>query len=329
MSIDDLKTKIAAVVADGCGSEIFFLLDSDNGMQIKKADIDEVPQAELTKMFVDTITNKILLNDEISLIKLSNADERRETIYDYDIPDVPVELQHLRNIIAADDFEEFSFANDNLNNLEGILVLLGNAEHQMALYKYQYPVSLLRKDTGFNLMRSRGTNRFKKLDEDVLKINAKFEFFKIDGQYYILDLKALERFFGFHEAIKNIAAKGIENIRQADLVDNVQVLSDRLDDISFSRKLVRAASASPVLNLIPNAEVISFASTHPALRGRFKLTDDGERFNLRTKTSQTLFLKLLNDDFLQSELTKRYYDSLAKDAIDAGVAPAPAPAPAV
>lgn len=315
MTIDELKAKISAAVADGCGSEIFFLLDSDNGMQIKKADIDEAPQDELTRAFVESITKKILLNDELSLIELSSADDRRETIYHYDLPDIPAELQHLRSIITSEDFEEFSFKNDNLNNLEGILILLGNAEHQIALYKYQYPISLLRKDTGFNLMRSRGTNRFKKLDEDVLKINAKFEFFKINGQYYILDLKALERFFGFHDAIKNIATQGIENIRQANLVENVQVFSDRLDDISFSRKLVRAASASPVLNLIPNAEVINFASTHPALQGRFKFTDDGEKFSLKTKKSQALFLKLLNDDFLQSELTKRYYDSLAKDAI--------------
>lgn len=284
-------------------------------MQIKKADIDEAPQNELTRAFVESITKKILLNDELSLIELSSADDRRETIYHYDLPDIPAELQHLRSIITSEDFEEFSFKNDNLNNLEGILILLGNAEHQIALYKYQYPISLLRKDTGFNLMRSRGTNRFKKLDEDVLKINAKFEFFKINGQYYILDLKALERFFGFHDAIKNIATQGIENIRQANLVENVQVFSDRLDDISFSRKLVRAASSSPVLNLIPNAEVINFASTHPALQGRFKFTDDGEKFSLKTKKSQALFLKLLNDDFLQSELTKRYYDSLAKDAI--------------
>ncbi|MEZ2727399.1 anti-phage protein KwaB [Pseudomonas putida] len=316
MTIDELKAKISDVIGEGCGSEFFFLLDSNNGMQVKKADIDEEPQAELTRMFVDNLAKNILLNDDLSLIELSSADDRRETIYHYDLPDIPSELQQLRSIITADDFEEFSFANDRLSNLEGILILLGNAEHQMALYKYQYPVSLLRKDTGFSLTRSRGTNRFKKLDEDVLKINAKFEFFKIDGQYYILDLKTLERFFGFHDAIKNIATQGIENIRQANIVENLQVFSERLDDISFSRKLVRAASSSPVLNLIPNADVINFANTHPALRGRFRFTADGERFNLRTKKSQSLFLKLLNDDFLQSELTKRYYDSLAKDAIE-------------
>lgn len=315
MTMEALKQNISRVIADGCGAEFYFLLESGEGMQVKKAEIDDAAQEELKNMFVDAISNNILLNDDLTLVELSSADDRKNAVYRYDLEAVPVELQNLKSIIDSDDFEVFSFASDNLNDLEGILILLGNQNIQMALYKHQYPVALLRQNSGFNLIRSK--DRFKKLDDDVLKVNAKFEFFKIDGEYYILDLKALERFFGFHDAIKNVATQGIENIKRSGLVENLQAFSDRLDDISFSRKLVRAAGNSPVLNLIPNEDVIRFASTHPALRGRFRFSADGQRFNLKTKRSQGLFLKLLNDDFLQSELTKRYYDSLAKDAIEA------------
>jgi hypothetical protein len=38
--------------------------------------------------------------------------------------------------------------------------------------------------------------------------------------------------------------------------------------------------------------------------------------NLHTRTAKDLFVKLLNDDFLTSELTKLFYDSLAKDGIE-------------
>ncbi|HEY3307427.1 MAG TPA: Kiwa anti-phage protein KwaB-like domain-containing protein, partial [Desulfuromonadaceae bacterium] len=61
------------------------------------------------------------------------------------------------------------------------------------------------------------------------------------------------------------------------------------------------------------SEIISFVGTHPALRGKFKLSEDESQLKLDTKVSQNLFLKLLNDDFLQSQLTRRYYESLAKD----------------
>ena len=44
-----------------------------------------------------------------------------------------------------------------------------------------------------------------------------------------LDIKALERFFGFHDAIKNIATQGVENIKTSDLVMDCGVFESRLD----------------------------------------------------------------------------------------------------
>ena len=316
MTIDELRTSISDVLGgDGCSAEFFFLLDSDNGIEIKSVDINDEDQTELANMFIDCIGTNILLNDDLSLIPLSSADDRLKAIYEYDLDDIPTELTHLKNIIDNDNFDVFSFENDDLSHLEGVLILIGNQDAQLALYKYQYPITLLKKDNGFNLMKSRGANRFQKLDQDILKINSKFEFLKINGAYYILDLKTLEKFFGFHDAIKNIAVKGIENIENSNIVLDISVLSNRLDEISFSRKLVKSARNSPVLGVIPNATIIGFSNSHPALRGKFKYSADGNQLDLKTKKSQNLFLKLLNDDFLQSELTKIFYDSLAKDSI--------------
>ncbi len=317
MTIDNLKSSIADIVnSDGCSAEFFFLLDGDYGMEVKKVDITEIDHVELSKIFFESINTTLLLNEELSLIPLSSADDRLNAIYEYDLEDIPEELAHLKNIIENDEFLNFSFKNDPLSNLEGILILIGNEDHQLALYKHQYPITLLKKDNGFNLMKSRGANRFQKLDQDILKVNSKFEFIKINGKYYILDLKALERFFGFHDAIKNIAEKGIENIANANIIEDTSVLTNRLGDISFSRKLVKTATNSPVLGVIPNKVIVSFSNSHPALRGKFKYSKNGKQLNLETKASQNLFLKLLNDDFLQSELTKKFYDSMAKDNID-------------
>lgn len=316
MTIDTFKQKVSGVLSvDGCSAEFFFLLDSEEGMNIKSVDINDVDHTELEKLFISSVSESLLLDDDLSVIPLSSADDRKDAIYEYDLDDIPQELSYLKYVIDNENFETFDFDSDDLSNLEGILVLLGNQDVQLSLYKHQYPVTLLKKDSGFTLMKPSGENRFKKLDADILKINAKFEFIKIDGKYYILDIKALERFFGFHDAVKNVAEKGIQNIKTADLVMDCAVLEERLDEISFARKLVRSASNSPVLGKIPNAQVIGFTKTHPALRGKFKYSDDGNQINLKTKKSQNLFLKLLNDDFLQSELTRLYYDSIAKDSV--------------
>lgn len=324
MTIDYFKAKVSGVLsADGCSAEFYFLLDSDEGMKVKLVDINDEDHAELETIFIRSLSETLLLNDDLSLIALSSADDRKNAVYEYDLEDVPQELSYLKDVIESDDFETFDLNSDSLSSLEGILILLGNQDVQLALYKHQYPVTLLKQDSGFNLMKPKGGKRFKKLDADILKINSKFEFIKIDGKYFILDIKALERFFGFHDAVKNVAEKGVENIKAADLVMDCSVLEARLDEISFARKLVKSASSSPVLGKIPNEQVIGFTKAHPALRGKFKYSDDGSQINLKTKKSQNLFLKLLNDDFLQSELTRLYYDSIAKDSVnDAEVAEA-------
>lgn len=317
MTIDKFKEQVSFVLsANGCSAEFFFLLDSDEGMCVKSADINDTDHAELENIFISSVSETLLLDDDLSLIPLSSADDRKNAVYEYDLDDVPQELSYLKHVIENENFEKFDLNSDDLSNLEGILILLGNQDVQLALYKHQYPVTLLKRDNGFNLMKPKGENRFKKLDTDILKINSKFEFIKIEGKYYILDIKALERFFGFHDAVKNIAKKGVENIKTANLVMDYAVLEARLDDISFSRKLVKSASNSPVLGKIPNAQVIGFTKSHPALRSKFKYSDDGSQIDLKTKKSQNLFLKLLNDDFLQSELTRLYYDSIAKDSVN-------------
>ena len=47
----------------------------------------------------------------------------------------------------------------------------------------------------------------------------------------------------------------------------------------------------------------------------FKYSDDGSTIRLDTKKSKAAFIKLLNDAFLRSELTKEYYEARAKDNI--------------
>lgn len=319
MSIDALRARISEIIMnEACGAEFYFLLEADGQIFIKRADVDEGAQTELTQNFIDSISGAILLNDELSLVGISSADDRAHAIYLYDLPEIPTQLTNLGEVLQRDDFDVFDFESDDLKHLQGILILIGHGQQQLALYKHQYPVALLKRDSSFSLVRIRNQNRLVKLDDDILRINSKFEFMRVGDHYYIVDIKTLERFFGFHDAIRNVAAQGIENITNAELVFDTQPLTARLDDISFSRKLVRAARASPVLGVIPNAQVIAFVDTHPALRGKFKLSEDGTKIKLDTKVSQNLFLKLLNDDFLQSELTKRYYASLAKDNLEAG-----------
>ncbi|WP_420868523.1 Kiwa anti-phage protein KwaB-like domain-containing protein [Alkalimarinus coralli] len=63
-----------------------------------------------------------------------------------------------------------------------------------------------------------------------------------------------------------------------------------------------------------NNQIISFCKTFPKLANRIRLNEDETKIGLDTKVSKDLFIKLLMDDYLTSELTHFHYESVSKDS---------------
>ena len=144
-----------------------------------------------------------------------------------------------------------------------------------------------------------------------------FDSIKFHEVIIILNLKTIEKSFGFTEVIKRESLLGIEAIREMSILQNIEELESLIENVTFARKLIKVARSSPVIqNNIPNTQIIEFTKNHPALKGKIRYNEDGTMIKLHTKKSKDLFVKLLNDDFLTSQLTSLYYDSLAKDGIE-------------
>lgn len=296
---------------DSAGIEIYFLLRDNN---LFKANIRPEEQGQLRELFTEELNNVIIANDELQILNISTADERRNTIYLYDL-DIPEDLSVVDDVFQQEDIPFFSFADNALSEVKAIIVMIGNVEHQVVIYKQNSPVSVLKKESSFSLWGNE-ENQLVRLDKDILKINSKFDFFKIGDNLFILNLKTLERFFGFHNVIKTEAEKGIDAIARYNLVENIDSLREHLDEVSFARKLTKICETSPVLGHVPNNRIIEFVNHHPALKNKVKTNPGGTKLSLDTKKSKQLFIKLLNDDYLTSDLTSLYYDSLAKDNIE-------------
>ncbi|OAB46789.1 anti-phage protein KwaB [Paenibacillus antarcticus] len=296
-------------------AELYFILKQDQDTLLRFIDIEGETQEELTKQFIEKIKSELIEEEALDLISISNADDRNKVLYEYDLDEVPEEIKLINTIIEDEDIPSFDFKNDELNQIRGIVVLISNNNHNLLLYKKHYPVSLIKKDNTFTFKRIGNQKRFVSVEEDIVRINTNFEFLMIDGSLIIKELATLEKFFGFHEIIKKKAQECIVAIEQSGLLEDPDVLQELIDDISYSRKLTKVLSSSPVLNKIPTPSIIAFTDIYPALKGQFQYNADKSKIMLTTKKAKHLFAKLLNDDFLQSELTKMFYDSLAKDTI--------------
>lgn len=314
---NELKEKLSILLENEKTllAEVYFILKNDGTKNLRLVDIEGISQKELTMQFVNNIRENIINDEELDVISISKADDRTNVLYEYDLDETPQEFIVMDKIVKDDDIPEFSFKSDKLDDIRGILILIANKGQTLVLYKQHYPIYLYKKDSGFNLRRLGDSKRFTKLNNDIIKITPSFDFFKLNDTLFIKRLETLEKFFGFHKVIQNKAKSCLKIIEASGILENPAELNAMIDDISFARKLTKVAASSPVLGKVASKDIVTFSNTHPALKGKFKYNSKTNKILLDTKNSKKLLVKLLNDDYLLSELTKLYYDSLAKDNI--------------
>ncbi|MES1742766.1 anti-phage protein KwaB [Escherichia coli] len=282
----------------------------------KKMDIDPDAQRGLISLFMDNIRDNVVSNEELSILQLSASDERVKVIYQYDL-EIPEELRVLDEVRQTDDHELYNIATEGVNNIKVLLIEIGDAREQMVLYKTMAPVNIFSR-RNFFLKKSR--TRFEKIDDDFFRISDNFQLLRFSDGVFVFDLDTIEKSFGFHEVIIREATSGMAAIEARNIVSNIEALAELIQDVRYARKLTKVARASPVIQRgIETAKIIIFCKNYPMLKGKIRFTEDGTQILLDTKVSKDLFIKLLMDDFLISELTESYYNSIAKDTVEVAV----------
>lgn len=320
MKIEDLKANIDSVMNDSYSLQLYFVLKQDEQFILRLADLeDDFAAPELEALFTNYIRNQILENDDLTLCRLSTDDERDNAIYLYDYETYPEELGVFRNFsigTAISTVPKFNFTQDDLGTLFGYIIYIGTMQNGIVLFKKHFPISLIKRDS-FLLGAVKDKQRFEKVSgEDIIRMNGSVQLLKISDQIYVLNIKMLERNMGFTELIQKAAAQTVTSIEELGILEDIEVLKDSATETSFARKLSKVKRTSPIFKLgITKETIVEFTKTTAELAGKFKYSADGLAIRLDTKKSKDAFLKLMNDAFLRSELTKQYYEASAKDQL--------------
>ena len=315
-----LKHEISKLFEDAFSAQVYFVLKENETFTLKLADIESnVAGPEVGRLFHDYVENFLINNDDLQICELSTADERSNAIYHYDYNEYPEELGLFKNFKienAVKEIPKFNAGHDDLGSLYGYIIYLGSMDKGLYLFKKHYPLFLIKRDT-LLLGAIKSKQRFEKIEsDDTLRLNGTVQFLKFNEEIYVLDVKVLERNMSFTQLIYRAADESIQAIKTLDLLEDIQVLQDSVENLSFARKLSKVKKASPIFELnISKETIIEFTKTTPALSGKFKYSEDGLTIRLDTKKSKDAFIMLMNDAFLHSELSKRYYEAKAKDNI--------------
>lgn len=321
MTLEELRIKILSIVQmEAIGLNVYFLLDTEQGQIIKRANIIENVKSNLVAAYRFSL-NQIIVNEDLTMINLSAADDRQSAIYLYDLEERPAVFSYFETIQNDNDENPiplFEFDTDSLIDLEGYFVTVGDFENNVILYRKQMPINLFKQGKIY-LVKGHDTqlNEIDAINEEFLRIDAKIDVISADDSIIINNISILERHYEFRAIIEHEAEASLENINGLDILENIEVLQERVSDTTFARKLSKISTTSPVFNL-PAAHILHFVRNHHILGDEFRYSDDNSRILLDTKKSQNFFLRLMNDDFLHSQLTNFDYMTPAKDILQAG-----------
>ena len=143
MQAKEVKGKVREILEQGKGIEIYFVLKKENGRIVKSVNIsdEELEQSDATsdemlQGFCDVVATTFeSYDDEIEVLKLSSADERKNGLYYYDLDELPEEMIMMGEVIAKNaESETFNFSNDSLEEIVAFITVIGNAEKKIVLY---------------------------------------------------------------------------------------------------------------------------------------------------------------------------------------------------
>lgn len=319
MTLSEIRAEISTILSLCCHTQLYLVLKVNDELVLRLANIeDEKTAPAIQCLFKVFLEETIVSNDDMTIRNLSVADEAPNVIYEYDYEDYPEELNLFKKftIEEAVNTELFNFNSDDLRYLFGYIVYIGAMENGILLFKKHYPVSLIKRET-FLLGAIKSSNRFEKMPgDDIIRLNSDVQLLRVGDTIFVLDLKVLEHNMGFMNLTRRAAKETVDAIEELGILDDIEVLRETLVNDSFSRKLSKVKKSSPIFKLgITRDAIVEFTKSTPELAGKFEYSDDKKRIKLSSNKSKNAFLKLLNDAFLKSELTKQYYEASAKDNI--------------
>jgi hypothetical protein len=195
-----------------------------------------------------------------------------------------------------------------LSGIWGFVVRIGNSGRSLYLFKKNQAFNVIGRDKYYQLFFS--NKALTLLNRDTIRLNHTFDVMLLEDQLLVLNRKEFERSFDYVKAMQGRALEKIGAIEKLGIVENVGKLADMVENMRTLRKLLAIDMGNVVLHTPPE-KIADFCRAYNI---DLRFTPEN-KIALNTKKSAEQFVKLLNDDYLRSELTQLLYDSQGKKRI--------------
>lgn len=307
-TINEIKDYLTELFNDKKGLNLRLFLGTGDSEKRKYylADISDEAAQGICKYYIDSVNN-FFSKEDLSTIQLTDLDHRSDVLINYDIEKQPPEFNNILTTSNEKEHNIFSFNDNNLSEIKSIFIEISSTTKKAIFFKIFYPVALVKRD---QILLYKKESRLEILNEDIIKITSGFELLTIENEFYINNFSNFEKNFSFKDIAEKIKSEVVSKIK------NLNIAEDRksyLTTLNIARKEVIRANSSPVLAM-NSEEIIRFAIER---QNKIGLKVENGLLILNSKESIKKLFRLINDDYLKSELTQIDYETLAKNELKA------------
>lgn len=336
MNKSTLLSKLKFVIVKQIGIELYFLYKPKNNenTEILRANLEgTITQTKLEQNFVTKIRHEVFNLDEEGkeietsidwqLKHIKDVDELKNVYYyfpnqesedgSYHIPPEFEEMETLKNKRYV-DFPLFDFKKHLLDDVFAFLIRLQIDDEQVILFKNKYPFDILSRSSVLKLLsyNINHSTKFELEEAPLLQISDKFDFLFIDNNFIVFNIKLLESKFGFNERYLAKGVESLEIIKNKNILTDTKIFESLVTKVSFAKKLMKVKTDNEVLKT-PISEMKNFLDEFKTKDGKYSLAKrikyipKQNKFEVKTKIAAEDFIRLLNDQYLISLLTKKPY----------------------
>jgi len=266
-------------------------------------------------LFINGVKKQIVDNDRYEVRPYSTSDERKNCYYEYDLSEEPFEILTMRSVVGVQDVEPYRVDDmSTLKDIEALYIVLSHQMESVVLYKNISQLDFVDVHQRFLLVKN-SDHQLSRLDKDYLRISSSFQMIRVSDGTVILDISPLERSQGFDQIVKNEVTARIDDIDQMGLIEDITSFKSLVDGLPTRKALLQLKNSQVIKKEIDAKTVLDFYEKKRELIGIIDYNDDKSKLAPNKKEQVKRLLKLLNDDYLTSELTESEYDSVAKDEL--------------
>ena len=314
MTLEELHEKLSFLYDENVETHISFYATTPT-TSLCLFNIEDQFLDELKELFIEEI--KLVTDNQspnFTLENYSSSTKQLDAIFQYDLQDdLRPEMQLMKDVKTLENPKLFVIKpNNSIDQVNGLYIVIRSANHVISLYKHIFGVDKIYAQKNWFLVHS--NEQFVKQQESMLRISPTFQMLCVDDDIIMTDIQKLERIMDLKAVLTNAAAQHIATIVNAkQLVTRSDLLEEVSNEPTMAKKLIHAVTVGKVfLKNISNAVIIAFAQKKGA---KLNMSFEDNQFDLKNKAEARRFIKLIDDDYLTSELTKEDYDANQKQEL--------------